>query len=714
MAGVVVGLIAGLREGDWVFLILLPLLVLAFLTVGALIAARHPRNGIGWVFLTTGLLWSLSSLGSGIASYADAGRIALSDWVRTADWFGAWTFVPGIYLPVTFLFLLFPDGRLPSRRWLPVAWIVGIAILLLTIGTALRPGPMEDAIVLRTNPFGVGTVGFWEIVGGASWGLTFAGIVASVVALVVRLRRSSGREREQLKWLGYASVVVILVFVFASMGFFLFPNSPAASLVFQAIILAGLLSVPLAAGIAILRHRLYDIDVVIRKTVVFGILAVLLTAVFLVVAGAFGGMLAGTERGGSGGATIALAAAFAVGALTVPMWRLSRRIADRVVFGGRATPYEVLTGFAKRMAHGYSTDDVLPQMATVLGAATGAEQAVVWLRVGGELRPSGAWPAETVPRSPLALPGDALPAFPASERAVEVRHRGELLGALSVGMPASDPMNPSKEKLVRDLAQQGGLVLRNVRLIEELRASRQRLVAAQDHERRRLERDIHDGAQQQLVALSVKMRLLKMLSGKDPAKAGELIDQLQAATQDALDDLRDLARGIYPPLLADKGLAEALEAQARKAAIPVEVVPDGLGRYSQEAEATAYFCVLESLQNVAKYADASSVVVRIAEEEGNLVFSVSDNGRGFEVDSTPKGAGLQNMSDRAEALGGTIEVSSTPGSGTTITGRIPVSDLEERSVAKQPDADQQDPDREHGQEGEEDRDQRLHVEHPTG
>jgi len=168
------------------------------------------------------------------------------------------------------------------------------------------------------------------------------------------------------------------------------------------------------------------------------------------------------------------------------------------------------------------------------------------------------------------------------------------------------------------------------------------------------------------------MRLLKMLARNDPGKAEELVDQLQADARDALDDLRDLARGIYPPLLADKGLAAALEAQARKVPFPVRVEPNGIGRYPAEAEATAYFCVLEALQNAAKYAEASAATVRLGQEDGHLVFSVADDGRGFDTVTTPPGSGLQNMADRVEALGGTLEVSSTPRVGTTISGSIPV------------------------------------------
>jgi signal transduction histidine kinase len=330
-----------------------------------------------------------------------------------------------------------------------------------------------------------------------------------------------------------------------------------------------------------------------------------------------------------------------------------------------------MSAFAERVGETYSTEDVLPRMAQILAEGTGATGARVWLQVGGELRAEAVWPNDLEAREPLPSAGEELPRID-GESAFEVRDRGELLGVLSVVMRASDPMNPSKERLVRDLASQAGLVLRNVRLIEELRASRQRLVAAQDEERRKLERDLHDGAQQQLVALGIKMRLLGTFVDGDPEKARALVEQLQTETIDALENLRDLARGIYPPLLADQGLPAALEAQGRKVAIPVSIQPDGVGRYPQEVEATVYFCVLEALQNVSKYADASQVTLGLREGDGQLVFEVRDDGVGFDPGRTSYGTGLQGMADRLEALGGRLSIESAPGRGTTLIGRVPI------------------------------------------
>jgi signal transduction histidine kinase len=268
---------------------------------------------------------------------------------------------------------------------------------------------------------------------------------------------------------------------------------------------------------------------------------------------------------------------------------------------------------------------------------------------------------------------EQLPSFGGDISAFPVTHQSDLLGAITLRMPANDPMDPSKERLVHGLASQAGLVLRNVALVQDLRASRRRLVAAQDEERRRLERDIHDGAQQQLVAMSVKIRLAEQLVERDPVKAREMLKGLGSDTTGALEDLRDLARGIYPPLLADKGLPDALSAQARKSATPIAVEPDGIGRYTPEVEATVYFCCLEAMQNIAKYAGATRSTIRLTQRDAVLVFEVTDDGVGFDVEDTLHGSGLQGMADRLDAVGGTLEVRSGQGTGTTVMGHVPAT-----------------------------------------
>ena len=362
-----------------------------------------------------------------------------------------------------------------------------------------------------------------------------------------------------------------------------------------------------AIGIAVLKYRLYEIDVVISKAVLYGSLAVFITAVYVgLVAGV--GTLVGNRRN----ALLSALAAAVVAVAFQPVRQWARRLANRVVYGRRASPYQVLSEFAQRIGGAYSSEDVLPQMAHIVAAGTGAERVVVWLRVDDEFRPGACsderpHPAglavDGLPADVLPFDGQAMPPVPDADLSVPVVHQGDLLGAISVRMPKAEPLGPAGEQLVADVASQAGLVLSNAGLIEDLRASRQRLVTAQDDARRRLERNIHDGAQQDLVALAIKLRIAAMTLDDDPAQ--QILGELQADAAGALENLRDLARGIYPPLLADLGLAAALSAQASKSPVPVTVEADGIGRFPQDTEAAVYFCCLEALQNIAKYAHAT-------------------------------------------------------------------------------------------------------------
>ena len=281
------------------------------------------------------------------------------------------------------------------------------------------------------------------------------------------------------------------------------------------------------------------------------------------------------------------------------------------------------------------------------------------------------------PPAPLVMQNGALPNMQ-RDTVVPVSHAGELLGALAVDKKRGETLNTVEQKLVTDLAGQAGLVLKNVGLnqellarLEDLRASRQRLVTAQDEERRRLERDLHDGAQQHLVALKIKLGLAEA-AAQPETRVRVLIAQLKQDADDALDTMRELARGIYPPLLASDGLEAALRAQIRRITVAVDLQFDDVARQPREVEGAVYFCCLEALQNVAKYAQATRVSLRVWQEDANLAFRVQDDGKGFDPVTVPQGSGLQNIRDRVEALGGSLEVRSVPDQGTTIQGRVPV------------------------------------------
>jgi signal transduction histidine kinase len=641
------------------------LLAASFATIGLLVTRRRSDNPIGWLFLAIAVVEGITGASNhyAIVGLDAAEPLPGSVW---AAWLGYWLIslaVPaGLFL---LLLILFPSGRPLSRRW-GLLGRAGVAYAaLFALSEILTLERMELTTGLEVdNPTNVVSLEFAEW----AWLPGLALLVPAVIGLVIRLRRSRGEERQQLRWFVFVVAASIGSMLTLTLTFFAIgapePEPTWVVVGFTLIPLGGIgVGIPAACGIAVLRYRLWDLDVVIRKAVLYVAVALLTMIVFAVVAVTVGGLVGRTP-------TAAVVAAALSGFSFWPVLRLARRLADLLVYGRRATPYEVLTEFSERMGEAYATDDVLPRLAQVLGSGTGAEHAHVWLRVSGELRPVASWPDDDARRSSIRIAGDGLPLIP-GEDAVEIRDRGELLGALSVVMPPNDPMDPTKERLVRDLASQAGLVLRNVRLVEELRASRQRLVAAQDEERRRLERNIHDGAQQQLVALAVKARLARTLTDREPSKAAEMLVQIESETQDALEDLRDLARGIYPPLLADRGLPAALEAQARKSMVPV-TVEAAVGRYPQEVEATVYFCALEALQNVAKYANASRVTVHVSHVNGHLAFTVSDDGDGFDASSMRHGTGLQGMADRLDAVNGSLEVDSAVGRGTTVAGHVPV------------------------------------------
>jgi signal transduction histidine kinase len=408
--------------------------------------------------------------------------------------------------------------------------------------------------------------------------------------------------------------------------------------------------------VAVLRYRLWDLDFIVRKTAIYSIVAVGLVAVYVVLLG-----LAG----------VASIPTILFVVLTFnPVQRQIRRLADRIVYGGRASPYEVLSEFSERVGETYSADDVLPRMTELLRASTGAKSVRAWLGSGDSMRQAAVAPPDTERLPDVAL-RDGKPAFGEDVSAFPVTHQGELLGAITLRVHANDPMNAEKGRLAQDMASQAGLALRNVRLVDELRASRRRIVTAQDARAKQLERNIHDGVQQQLVALAVQLKLLQQQIERDPRAAEEAAGALQTSATTALEDLRDLARGIYPPLLADKGLPAALEAQALRAPVATTVEADGVGRYPQDVEAAVYFCTLEAMNNVAKYAEATHVGIHLADGEGTLTFEVSDDGRGFDSSGTGYGTGLQGIADRLAALGGDVEITSSPGAGTTIAGRLP-------------------------------------------
>jgi signal transduction histidine kinase len=640
-------------DGWWIRLSLL--YALAFALVGALIVARRPGNRIGWVACGIGLLAAVYEFSLGYVTFGTYVNPSLPA-LDVFRWLEQWEWALPVVLMLFFLPLLFPDGNPISPRWWPLAPLV-----LLGFGLAM---------------FGIYL--------GQLMGLV--GSVLANVSLFLRYRRAGAEERQQIRWFAFAGLLLVIVALSGIVvGSLVYHNN---TVVFNPIfdVLTPLAFTGLAAsiGIAVLKYHLYDIDVLIRQALVYGTLVVLISVVYFVTVVTVGSRVGQLPRNDP-------AAGVAVGAIVAllfqPVRRRLQRLANRLVYGKRATPYEVLSQFSKRVSEMYASDGLPIRMAQVLAEGTAADSATVWLRVGHELRRAASWPAGAGGPSTLPLSNDELPPISGVAEAVAVRYQGELLGALAVSK--RQPMTATESRLLADLSREAGLVLKNTRLtaelvqrLDELQASRQRLVSAQDTERRRLERNLHDGAQQNLVALKLKIALMKKVASTDPQRAQASLDELTKDANEAIETLRELARGLYPPILAQDGLLAAVEAQARRTPVPVDVTGGPLPRYSPETEAGVYFCVLEALQNMVKHANATKATVSIEQRDGRLVFSVTDDGRGLDPERARSGSGMQNMRDRIEVLGGELQVESAPGAGTRVTGSIPVAAAEAATAAE--------------------------------
>ncbi len=418
-----------------------------------------------------------------------------------------------------------------------------------------------------------------------------------------------------------------------------------------------------------------DPPAVAARALVAVVLLALIVAVYLVVVVGVG-RLAGTP-GGQPNAVLSIVATAIVAFGFEPVRERVRRVVHLLVYGRRASPYEVVAELAARTAQALSPDEVLPAMAEAAAQGTSAVRARVTARLpeGGSV--SAAWPGGD---------DDAGPGGPRREEPVV--HQGTTVGRIEVEKAAGERLTAADTALLRDLAAQAGLALRNVALTTELQArlddlsvqtdqlhaSRQRIVTARVAERRRMERDIQDSAYRQVLGIARGLRRAEMLLDRDPPAAATLFDELRRDAQAALDKLRDLARGIYPPLLVVEGLVPALRAHVHKQVLPVTVEADpGVAalRYDAQVEAAAYFCCLEALYNAVRHCPGCRVTVRVEHADGCLTFAVTDDGPGFEPDTVTRGAGLQNIEDRVEALGGELVIDSVPGRGTTIAGRLP-------------------------------------------
>jgi signal transduction histidine kinase len=678
---------------------------LVTITVGVLALQPHAHGGLSavdGVVLGLAIVWSLVGVveareseqtpawlvlgGSLVAAVAlCANRLAASEHAAIGHQTAAGLvstlaglFVVGIVFHVL---LSLPDGRLRSgARQTAVA--VGY---LATVGTGL-------AFVIRHRPVSV-------LAGALCWALA---AVCAVPATRRRYTGSLGPERERLQWIGIGMVLAGDVALAAGVLHLLvaWPGSLAA------VAISATILIPLGVmGGQIQRLAPHGGRLFVHALSIVGFTVVVSAVYFVIILG-----LGHAPKDPAGrrvlGLSILAAAVAAVAYL--PAQRRLVGSATRFVYGSRQAPDEVLRTFGSRLTRAVAMDELLLQMAESLRKTMALTSAEVYTGAGDVLervvsvpdKGSGTLvfsPRERPVISRAGLSGSAwvsvwLPDLlngrtSAQLRVAPISHAGELLGLIVIERPPrSDAFSEEDDRVLTELARQVGLALHNVQLdatlqttldelrkqAEELRESRSRIVASGDAERRRVERDLHDGAQQHLVAHAINLRLVRDIMTEDPKAAAEMLDELAADIQDTIHELRELAHGIYPPLLADSGLVAAMRAAANRSTLDVDVIDDGIGRYSSEIEAAVYFCCLEALQNAAKHAPESRVQVRLWEESGGLLFSVSDDGPGLDLEHATRGQGLVNMTDRLGAIGGTVRWESRPGEGLRVRGSVPL------------------------------------------
>ena len=647
-------------------------LVLIWALAGA-ICARAPDRAPQWPLALGTLAAAVALTAARLASQPPAGQHQLA---RA----GA-TLATALVIACSCHFLLaLPDGRLGSRARRAGAGAAYLTALGAGLAFALAGRPLPPLVV--------------------ALGLV-AAVGCALPAVRLRYLRATARDRERLQWLAIGMVVAAgAALVIATLHLLVgWPTAVAAAAAGTTVVIP----LSLVAG-GIPRLAQHGGRLLVHVLWVAGF-SLVVSAVYVVVVLGLG--KGPTDAGDREVLGLSMLAAAVAAAVYLPSRDRLLASATRFVYGAREAPDEALRTFGSRMTRAVAMDELLLQLAESLRKTMGLTRAEIY--TGGEVleravsvpdagrrsilmsereRPvvtragvsGNAWAAVWLPALLDGREGSQL-------RVAPISHGGELLGLIVVERPAeADAFSEEDDRVLTELARQAGLAFHNVQLdaalqttldelrkqADELRESRARIVATGDAERRRVERDLHDGAQQHLVALAVNLRLAQDIMADDPAAGAEMLAQMAEDVQVTIRELRELAHGIYPPLLADAGLPEALRAAAARSTIPVSVNADGIGRYSQVVETAVYFCCLEALQNAAKHEPEASARVRVWEESGGLLFSVSDNGPGFDPAKARAGHGFVNMSDRLGAIGGTIRWESQPGRGSTISGSVPV------------------------------------------
>jgi signal transduction histidine kinase len=621
----------------------------SYAIAGAFIASRHLRNGVGWLLISVGVLVGIAGLADAYAGYAVASGAAggtLARWLQSLLW------DPAFSLLLVGLPLLFPAGRLPSGRWRAVAAVAALATLTLMVVSAIEPGPIGTDLPIQ-NPFGwEAAAGVLELIGGIAEGTLMVAALLAVTVPVWRYRGGTPQERQQLVWFAYAiGLLVALLVVSATID-----SLPVGDSVGVLLEIAAIASVPVAIAVAILRHGLYDLRVVVSRTVTYGILSV---AILLLYTGviASAGVAAGSPETGALPVLVVIVVAVAFHPARVRL----QQFVERRLFGLGRDPYAALQQLGHHLAAVDDRQVALRSIVATVREVLRLPYAAIE-PLDGELVADGRPAAECV-RIPM-------------------RHAGKAVGDLVVSPPRNHRvLSGSEQRLLEDLARVTAVAIHATQLTDQLFRSRQALVDAREDERRRLRRDLHDGLGPELAGLALHLEAAAASMDAHPAEARKGVTATARQLRETVDEVRRIVYDLRPPALDDLGLLEALCQRASQfhhgdpdrgrppLAVAFEVEGD-LGSLPAAVEVAAYRIITEAMVNAWRHSGARRCTVGLR-MCGELSIDVTDDGSGIAA-TAQAGVGMTSMVERASELGGGCWIGEAATGGTMVRARIPV------------------------------------------
>jgi len=634
------------------FLEIIPLIA-AYAIAGGLIARRQPRNPIGWLFL-------LISVDTGLTALADAyAGHHFPGWAAAA-WFQTWIYYISYPVGFSVLVMLFPGGRLPSRRWRPLLAFAVLAAASRVAVELVAGGPISGhfsaTALLTANPTGLIPLSFQNTAAGAAiytgtWLLSLLALAGATAALLTRLARSNTEERQQLKWLALIAVMVVAAFLVHFLIQVLWGSSVLdyGAVVLHALLIVGL---PAATAIAILRYRLYEIDFIINRTLVYGVLTIIVVGFYVGVVGSLG--LLFQQRANL---LISLLATGVIALAFAPLRVLVQAAVNRLLFGARPDPYEILAGLGRQLE---ATSADIPLLEAVAGTIARALQLpYVAIRVHADGR-------DTIHAEHGSMLGESI--------VIQLVYQGQPTGelVLSLGSHRAQ-LSPGDQRLLADLTRQAAAAVHSVVITNQLQRSRERLVSAVEEERRRLRRDLHDGLGPALAAQTLKAGSARALFTRDPLRSQALLEELETDAQTAMADVRRLVYNLRPPALDELGLAGAIRQAAATHASGMQMtveLPNEMPVLPAAVELAAYRIAQEALTNVTRHARAGRCRLRLTVNE-DLQLEVVDNGIGLER-AGPPGIGMSSIRERAAEVGGTSSIGPGRSSGTRIFVQLPI------------------------------------------